>query len=193
VADASRKQRWMQVTGVAACSVVSALLGSTAPSAASSIGPHRTSAPPSEAVYRKLCRAVQAKHIRALFRVPVAPIQLGGASDCRFLPRGGNADDGVRMFLRIDDGDQTLWKHIGDRSYGKFRPLSGAGDRGKWGYFSGRLPSVVDARSGTFTCTLIPGGTDTRFTPSTGSPLIAARSFARRLLRLCADVFAAHR
>ena len=71
--------------------------------------------PPSEAVYRKLCRSIQTQHARALFVAPLAPIHLGGTSDCSFSAKGGNAlVDGIQMFLRIDDGDQTLWKHRGD-------------------------------------------------------------------------------
>jgi hypothetical protein len=54
-----------------------------------------------------------------------------------------------------------------------------------------RLPSVVDARRGSFTCTLIPVGTAGLAIP-TGSALAAARSYARRLLALCDDVYAAH-
>jgi hypothetical protein len=153
----------------------------------------RPSAPPTEAEYRKLCHAIQARHVRALFAVPIAPIQLGGSSDCAFFPRGGDPfSDGVLVFLRIDDGDQMLWQHRGDRPYGKFRALAGAGDRGKWGYEGGRLPSVVDARRGTFTCTLIPAAGGTKFTRDGGTNLSAAQSFARRALRLCADVFAAY-
>jgi hypothetical protein len=151
-------------------------------------------APPSEAVYRKLCRSIRAEHVRALFTTPVAPIQLGGSSDCAFSPRGGSAlVDGVQVFLRIDDGDQTLWKHRGDHPYGTFRTLTGAGQHAKWGYQGGRVPSVVDARKGTFTCTLIPGETGTKFALEPGPALKTARAFATHLLRLCADAFAAYR
>jgi hypothetical protein len=148
---------------------------------------------PGDAVYRKLCRAIRPQHVRALFQGPVAPIRLGGSSDCAFSPRGTTPElEGVRVFLRIDDGDQTLWRHLGDRPYGTFRWLSTTGRRAKWGYDGGRLPSVVDARTGTFTCTLIPAGTTGLAVPS-GSPVAAARAYARRLLALCDDVFAAHR
>ena len=78
------------------------------------------------------------------------------------------------VFLRIDDGDQTLWKHRGDHPYGTFRMLSGAGQHAKWGYQGGRLPSVVDARSGTFTCTLIPGAM-----PERGSRSATGRRWRR--------------
>jgi len=148
---------------------------------------------PGDAVYRKLCRSIRGEHVRPLFTAPVAPIRLGGSSDCAFAPRGAIPElDGVRVFLRIDDGDQTLWKHLGDRSYCTFRSLSMTGGRAKWGYEGGRLPSVVDARTGTFTCTLIPAGTKGLAVPS-GPPLAASRAYARRLLALCDDVFAAHR
>ncbi len=181
------RHRQRLAAACALCALAAAAVGAAA-------APRAHAAPPSEAVYRKLCRAVRAQHVRDLFTVPLAPIRLGGSSDCAFAPRGGNASsDGVRMFLRIDDGDQTLWKHLGDRPYGTFRPLKGAGALAKWGYLGRRLPSVVDARSGTFTCTLIPSGTGTKFAQSSGSPLTAARAFAVKLLRLCADVFAAHR
>jgi hypothetical protein len=151
------------------------------------------SAPPSDAVYRALCRSIRAEHVRALFTTPVAPIHLGGSSDCSFAPKGGNAlVDGVQVFLRIDDGDQTLWQHRGDHPYGTFRSLTGAGQHAKWGYQGGRVPSVVDARTGTFTCTLIPGDATAKFALGRGSALATARGFAGRLVRLCADVFAAH-
>lgn len=148
---------------------------------------------PGDAVYRKLCRSIRPQHVRVLFTGPVGPIRLGGSSDCAFSARGSVPElDGIRVFLRIDDGDQTLWKHLGDRSYGTFRWLSTAGRRAKWGYEGGRLPSVVDARTGNFTCTLIPAGAKGIAVPS-GAPVAAARVFARRLLALCDDVFAAHR
>jgi hypothetical protein len=83
------------------------------------------------ATVSKLCRAIRAEHVRALFTTPVAPIQLGGSSDCAFFSRGGTPfGAGVQVFLRIDDGDQTLWKHRGDHPYGKFR------------FARGRLPST---------------------------------------------------
>jgi hypothetical protein len=148
---------------------------------------------PSDAEYHKLCRAIRPAHVRALFTAPAAPIQLGGTSDCAFFPRGGNAlTNGVRVFLRIDDGDQTLWKHRGDHPYGTFRSLMGIAARVKWGYESGRLPSVVDARRGTFTCTVIPTVGGTKFTPSPGTAIAAARRYAQRLSLLCGDVFAAY-
>ena len=146
---------------------------------------------PTEAEYHKLCRAIHPAHVRALFTTAVAPIQLGGSSDCAFSPRGGNAlINGVRVFLRIDDGDQTLWKHKGDHPYGTFRSLAA---HAKWGYQSGRLPSVVDARSGTFTCTVIPTVGGPKFTPFPGTAHVAARRYAQSLLLLCGDVFAAYR
>jgi hypothetical protein len=148
---------------------------------------------PSEAVYHKLCRAIRPQHVRALFTGAVAPIRLGGDADCAFAPRGGNPEvAGVKVFLRIDDGDKTLWAHRGDRSYGTFRWLSKTGRLAKWGYEGGRLPSVVDARRGSLTCTLIPVGTDGLAVPA-GPALAAARSYALRLLALCDDVYAAHR
>ncbi|MGN6798021.1 MAG: hypothetical protein ACTHKS_07715, partial [Gaiellaceae bacterium] len=111
---------------------------------------------PTEAEYHKLCRAIHPAHVQALFTAPVAPIKLGGSQDCAFFPRGGNAfTSSVRVFLRIDDGDKTLWLHRGDHPYGAFRSLVGIAAHAKWGYQSGRLPSVVDARHGTFTCTVI--------------------------------------
>jgi hypothetical protein len=149
---------------------------------------------PTDAVYHRLCRSIQARHVRALFSEPAAPVKLGGSSDCTFYPRGGSQFvDGVQVYLRIDDGDETLWEHRGDRSYGRFRTLTGAGTRAKWGYQGGRLPSVVDARSGTFTCTIIPDAGGRRFAPIPGGQLAAARTFAGRLVALCADVFAAYR
>ena len=164
--------------------VLAALVAATAAHAGSA---------PTEAEYHKLCRAIKPTHVRALFTAPVAPIQVGGTSDCAFFPRGGNALlNGVRVFLRIDDGDQTLWQHRGDHPYGTFRTLAGIAARAKWGYQSGRLPSVVDARHGTFTCTIIPTVGGTKFTPSSGTALAAARRYAQRLLLLCGDVFAAY-
>jgi hypothetical protein len=150
--------------------------------------------PPSDVVYHRLCRAIEQRHVAAIFRVPVAPIELGGASDCAFHPRGEDASlDGVRVFLRLDDGDRTLWLHRGDRSYGRFRSLGGLrGAQAKWGYLGGRLPSVVDARTGSFTCTVIPSA-GSGFAAVRGAPLASALTFARRLLSLCADVFSAHR
>lgn len=152
------------------------------------------SSPPNDAVYRKLCRSIRLQHVRALFTAPLAPIHLGGSSDCAFSPKGGNAlVDGVQVFLRIDDGDQTLWQHRGDHPYGAFRTLAGAGQHAKWGYQGGRVPSVVDARTGTFTCTLIPGDVGTKLALGPGPALTTARTFAQHLLRLCGDVFAAYR
>jgi hypothetical protein len=167
---------------VLALSSVAVAAASVAPSAGS----------PGDAVYRKLCRAIRPQHVRALFSGAVAPIRLGGDADCAFSPRGGNPEvAGVKVFLRIDDGDRTLWAHRGDRSYGTFRWLSKTDRLAKWGYEGGRLPSVVDARRGSFTCTLIPVGTAGLAIP-TGPALAAARSYARRLLTLCDDVYAAH-
>jgi hypothetical protein len=167
---------------VLALSSVAAAAASVAPSAGG----------PGEAVYRKLCRAIRPQHVRALFNGPAAPIRLGGDADCAFSPRGGNPEvAGVKVFLRIDDGDHTLWAHRGDRSYGTFRWLSKTNRLAKWGYQGGRLPSVLDARRGSFTCTLIPVGTDGLAIPA-GPVLAAARSYARRLLALCDDVYAAH-
>jgi opacity protein-like surface antigen len=165
--------------------LVCALLSAAAASAA---------APPSEAVYRKLCRAIRTPHVRGLFTAPLAPIHLGGTSDCSFSTKGGNGlVDGIQVFLRIDDGDRTLWKHRGDHPYGAFRALTGAGQQAKWGYQGGRVPSVVDARSGTFTCTLIPGDDASKFALTRGPALTSARTFAQHLLRICADVFTAYR
>lgn len=167
---------------LAVCVVLLAFVGAAAANAAN---------PPSAAVYHKLCRSIQPRHVRALFTKPVAPIQLGGSSDCAFSPRGGQALlDGVRVFLRIDDGDKTLWNHVGDRPYGRFRAL---GATAKWGYESGRLPSVLDARSGTFTCTVMPSGSGSTYATGSGAALTAARAYAARLLALCDDVFAAYR
>ena len=146
---------------------------------------------PGEAVYRKLCRAIRPEHVRALFKGAVAPIRLGGDADCAFSPRGGNPElNGVKVFLRIDDGDRTLWAHRGDRPYGTFRWLSKSGRLAKWGYERGRVPSVLDARRGAFTCTLIPVGTAGLAIPA-GSALSAARAYAQRLVALCDDVYAA--
>jgi hypothetical protein len=167
-----------------------ALALSSVAAAAASVAPSAQG--PSEAVYRKLCRAIRPQHVRALFSVEAAPIRLGGDADCTFSPRGNNLDVAdVKVFLRIDDGDRTLWAHRGDRSYGTFRWLSKTGRLAKWGYLGGRLPSVVDARRGSFTCTLIPAGTGGLAIPASPA-LAAARSYARRLLALCDDVYAAH-
>ena len=194
MAFAGRQRERARGGDVAACAVVCALLALIAAGAVFAAGRRSTPAPPTEATYRKLCRAIRAQHVRALFTAPVAPIQLGGSSDCEFFTRGSNAfGGGVQVFLRIDDGDQTLWKHRGDHPYGKFRPLAGTGDHAKWGYEGGRRPSVVDARKNTFTCTLIPADGGTGFVGFPGSALTAARSFAERAVRLCADVFAADR
>ena len=147
--------------------------------------------PPSEAVYRRLCRSIAPGHVRALFTTAAAPLVLGGDADCTFSPRnGGIAASGVEVFLRIDDGDKLLWNHRGDRSYGTFRWLSKRGRLAKWGFEGDSTPSVVDARRGSFTCTLIPFGTTGLAVPS-GTALAAARAYARRLLPLCDDVYAA--
>jgi len=146
---------------------------------------------PGDAVYRKLCRAIRPQHVRALFSGAVAPIRLGGDADCAFSPRGGDPElAGVKVFLRIDDGDRMLWTHRGDRAYGTFRRLATTDGLAKWGYQGGRLPSVVDARRGSFTCTLIPVGTAGLAVPA-GPALAAARTYAGRLLSLCDDVYAA--
>ena len=188
------RRRYRSRSGeVALCAVMCGLLALVAAGAVFAAAERSTSAPPTEATYRKLCRAIGVQHVRALFAAPVAPIQLGGSSDCAFFPRGGNAFGGVQVFLRIDDGDRTLWKHRGDHPYGKFRTLAVAGGQAKWGYQGGRLPSVIDARENTFTCTIIPAGGGTGFVKLAGSALTAARSFAARAVRLCADVFAADR
>ncbi len=147
---------------------------------------------PSDAAYRRLCRAIRPQHVRALFRTATTAIRLGGDADCAFSPRGTNPElVGVEVFLRIDDGDRTLWAHRGDRFYGRFRWLSRTGRLAKWGYLGGRLPSVVDARRGSFTCTLIPVGISGLAVPA-GATLDAARAYVRRLLALCDDVYAAH-
>lgn len=160
----------------------SAAVGAAAPSAQS----------PGDAVYRKLCRAIHPQHVAVLFGGAVAPIRLGGDADCAFFPRGGDPEvAGVKVFLRIDDGDRMLWAHRGDRPYGTFRWLSKTGRLAKWGYEGGRLPSVVDARSASFTCTVIPVGTAGLAVPA-GPALTAARTYAGRLLALCDDVYAAH-
>jgi len=142
-------------------------LSATAPAAAPAA---LSGQPPSDAEYRTLCRSFGPQHVRALFRGAVAPIRLGGAADCAFSPRGGNPEvTGVKVFLRIDDGDRTLWAHHGDRPYGTFHWLSKTGRLSKWGYEGGRLPSIVDARHASFTCTLIPIGTAGLAIP--GAPL----------------------
>src|SRR5689334_3011596 len=83
---------------------------------------------PSDAVYRKLCRSIRLQHVRALFTGAVAPIRLGGDAACAFSPRGGDPEvAGVKVFLRIDDGDRTLLAHRGDRSYGTFHALATPG------------------------------------------------------------------
>jgi hypothetical protein len=166
-------------------------MGAASPAAAANGRSH--AAPPTEATYRKLCRAIKLEHVRALLTGPAAPIQLGGSSDCAFWPRGSSAGNGVQVFLRIDDGDRTLWKHRGDRPYGTFRTLPASGFQVKWGYEGGRWPSVVDTRRNTFTCTLIPAAAGSGLVRLSGSNLAAARSFAARAARLCADVFAADR
>ncbi len=148
---------------------------------------------PSDAVYRKLCLAIKPGHVQALFNGAVARIRLGGDADCAFSRRGSDPEvAGVKVFLRIDDGDRTLWNHRGDRAYGSFSWLSKTGPTGKGGYEGGRLPSVVDARRGSFTCTLIPVGTTGLATPA-GPALADARIYAERLLALCDDVYAARR
>jgi hypothetical protein len=170
--------------------LLAVLAFSSVAAAAASVAPSARG--PREAVYRKLCRAIQPQHVRVLFGGAVAPIRLGGDADCAFSPRGGDPEvAGVKVFLRIDDGDRTLWAHRGDRPYGTFRWLSKTHRLAKWGYQGGRLPSVVDARRGSFTCTLIPVGTAGLAIPA-GPALTAARSYARRLLALCDDVYAAH-
>ena len=111
-----------------ACVVGCALLAAITASTVFGAGRRTSSAPPTEATYRKLCRAIRVQHVRALFTGPVAPIRLGGSSDCAFFPRGSAAfGSGVQVFLRIDDGDQTLWKHRGDHPYGTFRMLRAGG------------------------------------------------------------------
>ena len=71
-----------------------------------------------EAVYHKLCCAIQLQHVRVLFGGTVAPIRLRGDADCAFSPQGGDPEvAGVKVFLRIDDGNRTLWAHRGDRPY----------------------------------------------------------------------------
>jgi hypothetical protein len=185
MSPSEQRRRLVCVRAAVVCAGACVLLAVTVAAAAA--------APPSEATYRKLCRSIQAGHVRALFTRPPAPIHLGGSSDCAFAPIGGNAlVDGIQVFLRIDDGDQTLWKHLGDRPYGTFRTLTGAGQHAKWGYQGGRVPSVVDARRGAFTCTLIPGDVVTKFALVRGPALTTARTFAQHLVRLCADVFAAY-
>jgi hypothetical protein len=174
-------------------SLTTLLLAMLALSSAAAAAPStvRQGPPPSNAVYRKLCRAIRPQHVRALFSGAAAPIRLGGDADCAFSPRGGNPEvAGVKVFLRIDDGDRMLWAHRGDRAYGTFRAISKTGRLAKWGYEGGRLPSVVDARRGSFTCTLIPVGTAGLAVPA-GPALAAARAYAQRLLALCDDVYAA--
>jgi hypothetical protein len=170
--------------------LLAALALSSAAAAAATTAPSAQS--PGDAVYRKLCRAIRPQHVRALFSGAVSPIRLGGDADCAFSPRGGDPEvAGVKVFLRIEDGDRTLWAHRGDRPYGAFRWLSKTNRLAKWGYEGGRLPSVVDARRGAFTCTLIPVGTAGLAIPA-GAALTAARTYARHLLALCDDVYAAH-
>jgi hypothetical protein len=164
---------------------------SSAATAVSSAAPSAQS--PSDSVYRKLCRAIRPEHVAALFTGPVAPIRLGGDADCAFFPRGGDPEiAGVKVFLRIDDGDRMLWTHRGDRPYGAFHWLSKTGRLTKWGDDGRPLPSVVDARRGSFTCTTIPVGLAGLAIPA-GPTLTAARTYARRLLALCDDVYAVHR
>jgi hypothetical protein len=192
-ADRGKRARARSVDATA-CAVLCTLIALGAAGAGLAAGRHTAAAPPTEATYRKLCRAIRAPHVRALFTTSVAPIQLGGSSDCAFYPRGGAAlGAGVQVFLRIDDGDQTLWKHRGDHPYGKFRSLAVAGARAKWGYQGGRWPSVIDTRDGTFTCTLIPASGGTGLVGFPGPALTAARSFAEHAVRLCEDVFAVRR
>ena len=70
----------LALSAAAAVVATAAAVGSAAPTAQS----------PSDAVYRKLCRAIRPQHVRALFTGAVAPIRLGGDADCAFSPRGGD-------------------------------------------------------------------------------------------------------
>ncbi len=122
----------------------------------------------------------------------------GGASDCQFAPKG--SESGIRtlnVYLRLHDGDKTLYDHVGDISYGTFRALTGLGYQAKWGSSGGGPPTVVDVRSSPFTCTVIPPTTEDDLTLdhpglATDAPIdpAVAAAFARALGRLCTDIFA---
>ena len=189
-----RKRARARSVDVTACAVLCTLIALGAAGAVLAAGRHKRPRlrprPPIASSVERFAPSTSARSSPP----SVAPIQLGGSSDCAFFPRGGSAfGAGVQVFLRIDDGDQTLWKHRGDHPYGKFRSLAVAGARAKWGYQGGRRPSVVDARDGTFTCTLIPAGGGTGLVGFPGPALTAARSFAEHAVRLCEDVFAVRR
>jgi hypothetical protein len=150
--------------------------------------------------YPALCRAIAPSDVQALFSRPLAALVLGGSSDCSFAPKRSFSDtETLRVYLRLHDADQTLWQHIGDIDYGTFAPLTGVGDQAKWAHRAGTGPTVVDVRTGTFTCTVVPASEPAAITmrPSGAGasaghvPVAAARRYAVEVARICTDVFAA--
>jgi len=150
----------------------------------SAVAAHAAPPAPSDAEYHKLCGDQAATFARSSLAGAADPARR--PSDCAFFPRRNALTNGIRVFLRIDDGDQTLWS-TGDHPYGTFA-AGGDRARAKWGYQSGRLPSVVDARRGAFTCTVIPSrGTKVHALPGNGprprALCAAALTALRRRLR----------
>lgn len=174
--------------------------GAASPSTSSSGGHSGHSGHPHSDPYPALCRKIDPADAAALFSKPIGAMTSGGTSDCQFAPRGSLDDtQALKVFLRIHDADKTLFDHIGDISYGRFRPLHGLGYTAKWGSTKDSAPTVVDVRKGVFTCTVIP--------PSDLSVLAVdhagvaahramttttAAAFAGKIGQLCRDVFSKH-
>ncbi len=191
------------VTGLlASCSSDSGasqgVVHSTHPSTPHSSKP--TGPRPTQDPYPALCRLIAVPDAQSLFSRPLGPMTTGGGSDCQFAPRGTASDaDILKVYLRLDDGDKTLFNHVGDISYGRFTPLTGLGYQAKWGSQGFGPPTVVDVRSGSFTCTVIPPSNEAATTldhpgQETDAPIdrSASTAFARSIGLLCRDIFRAH-
>jgi hypothetical protein len=146
--------------------------------------------------YPALCRRIDPADAQRLFRVRLGLMTTGGSSDCQFAPRGSTSDlETVRVYLRIHDGDKTLYDHVGDIDYGTFRELDGLGYQAKWAAGPGTAPTVVDVRDGSFTCTVIPPSdpevTALRTSGGAGSHVAPAQaaSYALEIGALCRDIF----
>ena len=145
--------------------------------------------------YPALCRKIAPAHVQALYRRPLAPMQLGGSSDCSFKPTGSTSDsDSLKVYLRIKDADKMLFNHIGDIDYGTFTAMDGLGGPAKWARRPGSPPTAVDVRRGSFSCTVIPpadlGVMRITTVGGTSVAVPAAAAYARLAARICTDVLA---
>ena len=164
-------------------SVVCVLLLAAAASAAT---------PPSEATYRKLCRSIE----RSTFgrssphrsRRSISAARATARSRRRAATRSSTA-------FRCSSGSTTATRRCGSTEATiPTGPSARSPAQGSMRSGGTRADGFLGRRrsDGTFTCTIIPADAGQVRSP-TRHAVAAAKASAQRLVRLCADVFAAYR